>query len=239
MLGYSSLPSSVKEAKQLGLKRYFTNKPCIRGHICPRYTSTRKCAECSVIHCKKYNSENREKEAKRRAEYRNSHKEKERIYAEKYRSSNKEKISISQKLYREKNKIKLSKKQAEYYKLYSQSEEFRKRKASNSSIWAKNNKEKTRNRSRARRANLRASGKISRQDILNVLTLQKFRCANPMCLEKLYPKERNAFHVDHIYPVSKGGKNIVTNIQILCPACNMSKSNKLPHEWAKDEGFLI
>jgi len=33
-------------------------------------------------------------------------------------------------------------------------------------------------------------------------------------------------HVDHIIPVSKGGKSIESNLQTLCHRCNMSKSNK-------------
>jgi hypothetical protein len=34
------------EAKALGLKRYFTGKPCKRGHVCERLVSNRACLEC-------------------------------------------------------------------------------------------------------------------------------------------------------------------------------------------------
>lgn len=33
--------------------------------------------------------------------------------------------------------------------------------------------------------------------------------------------------VDHIIPVSKGGKTVMTNLQALCWDCNRGKSNKL------------
>jgi hypothetical protein len=35
-----------KEAKALGLTRYFTGKPCKRGHVCERYMGNSTCAEC-------------------------------------------------------------------------------------------------------------------------------------------------------------------------------------------------
>lgn len=37
-------------------------------------------------------------------------------------------------------------------------------------------------------------------------------------------------HRDHIIPVSRGGRNVDENIQLLCRRCNISKSDKLPGE---------
>ena len=39
--------SCRKEAEMLGLDRYFTGKPCNRGHVCERYVSGH-CIECHL-----------------------------------------------------------------------------------------------------------------------------------------------------------------------------------------------
>lgn len=41
-------PSRV-EALEQGLKRYFTGKPCLRGHLAPRSVRDRQCIECRYI----------------------------------------------------------------------------------------------------------------------------------------------------------------------------------------------
>lgn len=40
------LPRTRAEALVLGVKWYFTGKPCLRGHVAERYTSVRRCCEC-------------------------------------------------------------------------------------------------------------------------------------------------------------------------------------------------
>lgn len=65
-----------------------------------------------------------------------------------------------------------------------------------------------------------APGKLSYGIIPKLKRQQNNRCA--YCL-----KEFGAYHIDHIYPLSKGGRHEDSNIQLLCPRCNLTKSNKI------------
>ena len=41
-----------------------------------------------------------------------------------------------------------------------------------------------------------------------------------------YMPDEVGLHVDHIVPISKGGKTVPSNLQVLCSKCNGRKSNK-------------
>jgi 5-methylcytosine-specific restriction endonuclease McrA len=97
------VPSSPKQAQQLGLPRYFTGKPCKRGHVAERSSVSRHCVECLSIlqfECRQRNigwflareSENRSKRrvaatAYARQRYR-SEREAVRAATEKWRQAN-------------------------------------------------------------------------------------------------------------------------------------------------------
>ena len=38
-----------KEAKEAGLPRFFSGKPCLRGHLTERHTSSNQCVECARL----------------------------------------------------------------------------------------------------------------------------------------------------------------------------------------------
>lgn len=41
-----ALPSTVAEARKCGACHYFTGRPCVRGHVAKRVTSSKDCVEC-------------------------------------------------------------------------------------------------------------------------------------------------------------------------------------------------
>lgn len=105
-------------------------------------------------------------------------------------------------------------------------------------IWKKENPERksvldkaATHRRRARIA--QAEGSHTADDIENLLALQRNNCAT--CRQAL-PK---AYHVDHIEPLAKGGSNGKTNLQILCPTCNLTKGCRDPLEFMQSRGFLL
>lgn len=71
------------------------------------------------------------------------------------------------------------------------------------------------------------------EDVKRIIEGQKYKCANCMCdVSKKY-------HVDHIMPIALGGTNWPSNLQILCPTCNMRKKAKHPIDWAQENGRLL
>lgn len=67
-----------------------------------------------------------------------------------------------------------------------------------------------------------------------VLVRDSYTCiycgAEPGTLFKGKPLTRHDFTVDHIFPKSRGGKDVWTNTACACYNCNHRKSDKLPNE---------
>jgi 5-methylcytosine-specific restriction endonuclease McrA len=85
-----------------------------------------------------------------------------------------------------------------------------------------------------RRARKRgAPGRYDDEDIERIFNYQKGRCA--VCSIKLDA----ARHIDHIKPLSKGGSNWPTNIQLLCVPCNLRKHATDPIVFMQRLGYLL
>lgn len=86
-------------------------------------------------------------------------------------------------------------------------------------------------RARNRAAKVKgAEGSHTRADVRRQYVMQGGKCF--WCDRVL----GEAFHIDHLIPISRGGTNGPENIVAACAPCNLSKGAKLPLEWATTRG---
>jgi len=78
-----------------------------------------------------------------------------------------------------------------------------------------------------------AEGRHTADQIADLAVKQRFKCIG--CSGSI----KNEYHVDHIVPLVAGGSNDISNIQLLCPTCNLRKHAKMPLEWARELGRLL
>jgi hypothetical protein len=211
---------SRDEARGAGLKRFFTAVVCFRGHQCERLVSNGLCIECSRINKADDRARNFERERQRKKRYlAGVDPEKARAMARARYAKNKHK--------------KTKKKNPETFKRW--------RLANLDAVklaladYKKNNKPRMRTYERNRRARKSLSiGKHSPAEIWQLYDKQGGGCA--ACSIAVSFKSK---HVDHIQPLCAGGSNDITNLQILCAPCNLSKGAKDPIAWAQQMGRLI
>lgn len=98
---------SRKEAKAQGLKRYFTGKPCKRGHVCERDVKNGQCQECGSIWRKAAYWRDPEKCRARTRDYNRRNSEKVRASSRNYRLRNPEKVRAMLNAWCRKNRDKL------------------------------------------------------------------------------------------------------------------------------------
>lgn len=212
-----------KMAKERGARTYFTGKPCKHGHLTYRATTSGHCSACDAI-C----DEERRKKPERRESIRRIGKiaqrrrredpevrAKERAYDRKRRLD----PAVNE---RERLRMRERRKDPEY-----KAKEDAYRRAHPEMQAAINHRRRTRRVS--------AEGSHTRQDITAILESQKNRCA--FCGVRF--KKRSDWHLDHIIPLSKGGSNWPSNLQILCVTCNLEKHSLDPIEFAQRKGRLL
>lgn len=234
---------SRKEAIANGLPRYFTGKPCKNGHISERVTNKCDCVECNNMRNYQYRSipENKEKARLRTSEWRDD-KGIENVYASNeewkiktygstaeywkvYNSKNSDARSSQSKDYYSRNKDVISAKGKEYRDKNPDAIKERKLKhyTENKDLYYAANR-----RRRAREKD--AYGTHTAKDVALILIAQDYKCV--YCGVAL----TDGYHVDHIMPLALKGSNWPSNLQCLCPTCNLCKSDKHPDDWHKEIG---
>lgn len=99
----------------------------------------------------------------------------------------------------------------------------------------KSEKYKVRNRATQSKRRAKGGGIWTRADIGRLMLTQRHKCAHTFCRASLKGK----YHIDHIVPVALGGSNQLSNIQLLCVKCNLSKSATHPVDFAQMNGLLL
>ena len=217
-------PTRAK-AKAAGETRYFTGKPCKRGHIAPRQSANGQCVSCGAEDTARYYADE-EKRKKMLA------------HAKRWKDENAEKLAEQRKEkwqdpeFRKKCAEYLDKNRQKYLEYYwvanMPPEKVAIRRAQRRASPNKNTQAAN------RRALVRgAEGRHTRVDVDRILKQQGNKCA--WCKTRLTEK----YHVDHIMPLSKGGSNWPNNLQCLCETCNVRKSAKHPLDWARQNGRLL
>lgn len=237
----------VAEARELGLKRYYTGKLCKYGHVSPRMVSNRKCLECLRQEKNVWNAENLERRRKTKKEWDIKNKEHIEKYAETYLSTNEEVCkkrcrdwhtknkrhhAALNKAWRDKNKD-YSRQQTKKYR-----EDNRDKIRENTRVYRNTEDGKIKHRvaEHNRNARMRESGgKHTAADIKLIKKKQHDKCVGPNCKKSI----KDIYHIDHRIAVSKGGTNNKDNIDLLCPSCNMRKKAKHPIDFAQENGCLL
>jgi len=203
---------------------YFTGRPCSRGHLALRYASSCECRACHAVNNSAWVSSHREV---RRADDR-------KRYAsnpEKYRAKSKtpRAKAYGARWYREHRDRVLEQTSA---RVAANPELKRAQRQRYYLAHPERFKENSRNNYARRKG---AAGYHSQEQIRELIKKQRYRCANAVCRKNIL----DSYHEDHIVPLVLGGTNFISNIQLLCPACNLSKGRKDPIEWARRQGLLV
>lgn len=193
----------LAEAKGLKLKRYFTGKPCKRGHVSERISSSRQCMQCyktseALARKSAYDTQRHRERSSEVSEYNKS-----------YYMENAGRIRANTLKYKAENLEAVKERDRAYFR-------------------SERGLLRLRVGSSKRRALVNgADGEFTRDDILDAMDRQGKTCAAPWCDADL----SIGYDVDHIIPLSRGGSNWPDNLQCLCPTCNRSKGAKTMDEW--------
>jgi 5-methylcytosine-specific restriction endonuclease McrA len=228
---------SISDARSAGLTRYFTGKPCPQGHVVERRVSNWKCLQCARDEFSATMRVDPVRSRARAKAYAKRHPEKVATYKQRWAAENDQCLREQRREFRSRNAERLKTDKRNYYFAN------RERELAKAALWQRTNTDKVKVRNakwatanpdavrstvRRRRARLRgAEGNHTGSDILALFDQQQGFCA--ACSVDI----RNAYHVDHKMPLSRGGSNGPENLQLLCQFCNCSKGARTMKEWAE------
>lgn len=206
---------SRSEARRLGLPRYFTGKPCKRGHIAERWTSGFKCVSCH----REYEAAFPHLIRAAKAKWDKANPAKRRAAGRRRYRANPEKYRIRRRQHVHKNP---EKNRASCRKYYKHNREFV---LECTKRWQRNNPHRVAATNMLRHARkLRATPAW----LTPALRLQMTELYDQALLATKLTGVRH--HVDHIQPIrgrDRCGLHVPWNLQLLTAAENMTKGNRV------------
>lgn len=219
---------SRKEAKTLGVKTYFTGKPCKHGHVCERSLKKRDCVECVKIKNKQWSTDNKEYSKRYKKQYRKNKAEHVLEQRQQYYKDHKEYINERNKQWNKDNE--------EHIKLYKKE-------------WAKQNyiinKEYINYRNKNYKKNNPGKNALyleRRDNYIKKYTpiwyelelVTQIYLKRDELNKKWKLKGKDRYQVDHIIPIISDtvcGLHCWANLQLLDSELNRSKYNNYQKDW--------
>ena len=174
-----------------------------------------KCKRCEAACKRKYRANNAEKIAAGLKAWREANPEYAAVYRKAYRKANPKKIATAKKGWNEANPGYF----AAYYKVNAE------KLAAYGKAYREANPEANRNTQLKRRALKRDNGvfKVTPKEIKRMLAQPCAYCQAP------------AEHIDHVVPLSRGGRHSIGNLIGSCAPCNQSKAARFLTEWKRNK----
>lgn len=196
------------EARAKGAVRYFTGKPCCRGHVAERYVSTLQCAECIGR------------------------------YANEWKKANRASATATSRKWRERNREKVRALKKTYYATDPRTRELQSKRArkwmeeNRDKIRASTARWRIANLDTAAAAQQRRRARLLRclPEWVDHDEIQQFYTR----AKELSDATGVKHHVDHIYPLQGKlvvGLHVPWNLQILTMDENLSKGIRPPEVW--------
>lgn len=176
---------------------------------------SRLCSECKRQYQKDYHKMNPEKYSIYGKKWRDSNKEKKKEIDRIWVENNRDKSNLIKKRWKMNHKSQCSNMNKVYYQKNTAAIN------AYSAQWAKDNLEKRKLTEHRRRAHKFGGGifHVSDKDLKMLLKRPCFYCGE------------ESKHIDHIVPLSRGGRHSIGNLTQACASCNLSKGNKFIIEW--------
>jgi len=219
------------EAMERGEKTYVSGIPCKRGHVSARNTRGGFCIACVKLGY----VTNREKRAAQASAWKRANKDKVCAITQRYRERHPDRVAAYNDAWQKANPEKSAASKKKWKTINREHVRAVDRE------WERRNPELMAAKRQKRRARLAgAEGFHTKNDVLALMDLQGHKCAMCKCAISMRPKsDQKKSHVDHIVPLSLGGSNWPSNLQMLCYSCNSSKGPKHPIDWAQQRGLLL